>query len=247
MSTLQDVPATEGCTIIQNLHLARNSLFVVAGRSGSGKTTFVVDLCERLSQYMIDGQPPRSVHIFYDRNQSLYQKLADYCKKHELTFNMTRGMPTVETLEALAPSSCVILDDLQAVFPKHDANLRLLFNNLLHHLNISICFAIVHTLDRNASLLLKACRYLAIFGVTSAQMSSVQRALFTGQTALVHNLVGVQRRFDMRKIVLDLHSNFTNKEDIERKKNIEALAFLNWPIAEGDLFNGFALCIVRVD
>jgi len=108
--------------------------FCITGTTGAGKTTWIYKFLQNIS-IMFENEVPKHVLYCYGIHQDLYNKMEkelDFITFHE-------GIPTRETVFSLPSPSMIILDDLCHIVCQN-TEMELLFSQVSHHRNISVCF-----------------------------------------------------------------------------------------------------------
>ena len=83
-----------------------NSSFIICGRSGSGKTTFIYDLLRNIN-LMFENKNNRQIHILYcyAASQPLFRDMKDNIKN----FTLHKGLPDEDLIDKLTSPSKIHL------------------------------------------------------------------------------------------------------------------------------------------
>lgn len=106
----------------------------ITGTTGAGKTTWIYRFLQNLKE-MFENEVPKKVLYCY----GIYQVLFDQIEKEFDFISFHEGIPTKETVFSLPAPSMIILDDLSHIVSQN-TDMELLFSQISHHRNISICF-----------------------------------------------------------------------------------------------------------
>ena len=109
------------------------SLFCISGTTGAGKTTWIYKFLQNLNN-MFENQTPKYVLYCY----GIYQHIYDIMEKEFKFVSFHEGIPNKETIFNLGSPGMIILDDL-AHKVCQDVEMELLFSQISHHKNISVC------------------------------------------------------------------------------------------------------------
>jgi hypothetical protein len=150
---------------------------VVAGPTGCGKTTFILELVENASK-MISPPPARVIWI-YDDHQKVFDQLTD-----RVTF--TRDLDVVDDLPTDVPH-LVVIDD-QMTEDGSDKILKL-FTKGSHHRNLSVIYIVQNLFDKakqHRTISLNT-HYLIVFKNPrdNSQIEHLARQVFPGHSRLV--------------------------------------------------------------
>ena len=150
---------------------------VVAGPTGCGKTTFVLDLVERAVE-MISPAPSKIIWI-YDDYQEVFDRLSD-------RVSFTRDLEILDSLPKDVPHLVVIDDQMN-----EDGGARILslFTKGSHHRNLSVIYIVQNLFDKakhHRTISLNT-HYLVVFKNPrdSSQIEHLARQVFPTQSRLV--------------------------------------------------------------
>ena len=110
------------------------SLICISGTTGAGKTTWIYNFFLNI-QNMFQNETPTNVLYCY----GVYQDLFDVMESELEFITFHEGVPNKETILELKSPSMIILDDLAHNVCKN-TEMELLFSQMSHHRNISVCF-----------------------------------------------------------------------------------------------------------
>ena len=150
---------------------------VVAGPTGCGKTTFVLELVERAPEMI--SPPPAKVIWIYDDYQTAFDELSDRVE-------FTRDLEVIDSLPKDVPH-LVVIDD-QMTENGSDKILGL-FTKGSHHRNLSVVYIVQNLFDKgkhHRSISLNT-HYLIVFKNPrdSSQIEHLARQVFPTQSRLV--------------------------------------------------------------
>ena len=166
------------------IQFQENSSIIISGSSKSGKTYWINTFLKHLDQ-MFEGQPPVEVLYFYLHHQPLYDEM----KKNlgdRIIFK--EGMPKLDDILDFAKDDnhrLIVLDDVMHLIVD-DANISLLFTQLVHHKKLSclIVYQNLFTSGRYARTISLNASYLVLFNNIrdKSQVSVLGRQIFPGKS-----------------------------------------------------------------
>lgn len=106
----------------------------ITGTTGAGKTTWIYKFIKNIKDMFVNDAPSNILYC-YGIYQNLYNTMIS--EFNFITFH--EGLPSRETVFNMPSSSMIIIDDLYHKLVS-DPDMELLFSQISHHKNISVCF-----------------------------------------------------------------------------------------------------------
>ena len=173
---------------------------VIAGQSGSGKTSLLLKLVQ---QYRDLIEPiPKSILYCYGQYNSAIPLL------QKLGVSVSAGIPSEETLKALPRPALILLDDLMIQLNSKREVLADWFSRKSHHENLSIVFIVQNLFERSMKIVRDNAQYMILLNSPSAalQIRSLGSQLFPGN--LKYFLASYKQAVSDKKfgyLLIDLH------------------------------------------
>ena len=113
-----------------------NIKLILAGGSGSGKTTFVLKLFQHCEIMMV--KPPKIIYYYYQLHQPIFKTMKETSL---IPIHFRQGVPTAEHIEVISEQSdipgpaLICMDDCGQYLDRNIANL---FQVASHHSNLHV-------------------------------------------------------------------------------------------------------------
>lgn len=189
----------------------RNRSYVLVGASGTGKTTWAVNL---INQFLANGEKFSSCMIFYEVYQKLYDQI-------NMEINAFEGMQELLSLpDEKYTNSIVVLDDQQLqIRGDYLKAINRLFTVIAHHKQCTVIILLQNLFSDDSQLktIYKNASYLTVFNSrqTMQLLTSLQRLFFVGAQGQLK--AAAEHAFKYHNyIMLDMitHSSFPIKTGV---------------------------------
>lgn len=185
---------------LTDFYLSPGRSLLLAGSSGSGKTTWALNLVRQLATWHAD--KVREVHIFYEVYQELYENVGG------LPLHLHEGLHDLVTMDDDSLQNCILIIDDQLENLKGDRLVAVnrLFTVLAHHKACTVMLLVQNLFPTDSLLrtIVKNAAYIVVFKSRQATLTLtvLQRTFFVGMHGLL-NQAAIHAFAHNNYIVLD--------------------------------------------
>jgi hypothetical protein len=176
---------------------------ILAGQSGSGKTTFLIRLLSFL-KFLFKPIPVQVVYCYGEYNDAI-----PYIQQMDVTIH--HGLPTDEFLSTCDKPLLLILDDLMLQADKK--YLDSLFTVKSHHRNMGVIFVVQNAFDKNLKTARDNSQYLILMNSPSAkrQIRDLGSSLYPHKSKQFMEIYETVTKDKFGYLVIDLNPSTDNQ------------------------------------